>query len=64
MNITGHQIYSKKCDGSSEGYSETGVHKYSYSASITWLNLWLIMRTTAMGPPPLDPKYKGLFLIK
>jgi hypothetical protein len=39
-------------------------HKYSYSAGIVWLNLQLIMRTTAMGPPPLDSKYKGLFLIK
>jgi len=40
-------------------------HKYSYSETITWLNLQLIMRTTAMGPPPLlDSKYKGLFLIK
>jgi len=25
MNITGHQIYSKKCDGSNEGYSKRGV---------------------------------------
>jgi len=39
-------------------------HKYSYSESIAWLNLQLIMRTIAMGPPPLDSKYKGLFLIK
>jgi hypothetical protein len=31
-------------------------HKYSYSASIAWPNLQLIMRTTAMGPAPLDSK--------
>jgi hypothetical protein len=39
-------------------------HKYSYTASIAWVNLQLIISTTSKGPPPLGSKYKGLFLTK